>query len=53
MDFADHYVKGYVAVGGHLTGTVKDMIQDSRKWIGNSEYVFGGGRTESDSSREF
>lgn len=48
MGFADRYVKGYVAVGGNLTGSVKDMLKASRRWIGHSIYVFGGGRTQTE-----
>lgn len=31
----------------HASGSIAEMIQESKKWIGNSVYVWGGGRTQS------
>ncbi|WP_079473986.1 bifunctional lytic transglycosylase/C40 family peptidase [Marinococcus halophilus] len=31
-----------------ITGDVAEVVQVGEKWIGNSNYVFGGGRTRSD-----
>ncbi|MGM0878624.1 MAG: C40 family peptidase [Bacillota bacterium] len=52
LGFADQYVKGYVAVntgGGGNTGIA--VVEVGGKWIGNSVYVFGGGRNQSDIAR--
>lgn len=52
LGFADQYVKGYVAVntgGGGDTGVA--VVDVGNKWIGNSVYVFGGGRNQSDIAR--
>lgn len=53
LGFADQYVKGYVAVntggGGGRTGVA--VVDVGNKWIGNSVYVFGGGRNQSDIAR--
>lgn len=58
LGFADQYVKGYVSVGSsnggtltNLTGSSKKILEVSQKWIGNSTYVFGGGRNSSDQAR--
>lgn len=32
--------------GGAASGSISSMIQASKHWIGNSIYVFGGGRTQ-------
>ncbi|HET7658707.1 MAG TPA: C40 family peptidase, partial [Bacillales bacterium] len=31
---------------GKASGSIADMISASKQWIGNSVYVFGGGRTQ-------
>lgn len=52
LGFADQYVKGFIAIGGgngEYTGI--EVIDIGMKWIGNSEYVFGGGRNQSDIAR--
>ncbi|MFI9225264.1 NlpC/P60 family protein [Peribacillus frigoritolerans] len=53
LGFADQFVKGYVAVntggGGGKTGVA--VADVGTKWIGNSVYVFGGGRNQSDIAR--
>lgn len=52
LGFADRYVKGYVTIevgGGGNTGV--EVIDVGMKWIGNSVYVFGGGRNQSDIAR--
>lgn len=52
LGFADQYVKGYVAVGGGSGGSTGIAVVDvGNKWIGNSVYVFGGGRNQSDIAR--
>ena len=51
LGFADSYVKGYVAIGGTEGLSGIDVVDVGRKWIGNSEYVFGGGRNQSDIAR--
>ncbi|MGM0924136.1 MAG: NlpC/P60 family protein [Bacillota bacterium] len=52
LGFADQYVKGYVTVGGSSGGNTDVAVVDvGNKWIGNSVYVFGGGRNQSDISR--
>jgi len=52
LGFADQYVKGYIAIGGGNGGyTGIEVIDIGMKWIGNSEYVFGGGRNQSDIAR--
>ncbi|MEK5066857.1 C40 family peptidase [Cytobacillus sp. FSL R5-0596] len=49
LGFADSYVKGYVAIGGGSEGlSGVEVVDIGRKWIGNSEYIFGGGRNQSD-----
>ncbi|WP_084029054.1 C40 family peptidase [Bacillus sp. J33] len=49
LGFADSYVKGYVAIGGGSEGlSGVEVVDVGRKWIGNSEYIFGGGRNQSD-----
>ena len=51
LGFADSYVKGYVAIGGTEGLSGVEVVDVGRKWIGNSEYVFGGGRNQSDIAR--
>ncbi|MCK6208478.1 NlpC/P60 family protein [Bacillus infantis] len=51
LGFADSYVKGYVAIGGTEGLSGVEVVDVGRKWIGNSVYVFGGGRNQSDISR--
>lgn len=52
LGFADQYVKGYVAVGGGSGSSTGIAVVDvGNKWIGNSVYVFGGGRNQSDIAR--
>ncbi|WP_224768133.1 C40 family peptidase [Metabacillus idriensis] len=52
LGFADQYVKGYVTVGGGSGGNTGIAVVDvGNRWIGNSVYVFGGGRNQSDISR--
>ncbi|WP_338473313.1 bifunctional lytic transglycosylase/C40 family peptidase (plasmid) [Niallia sp. XMNu-256] len=49
IGFADQYVNGYVeinTVDNDYTGI--EVIDVGYKWIGNSNYVFGGGRNQSD-----
>ncbi len=48
MGFADSYVKGYVAISGSTENTGVEVIDVGFEWIGNSEYVFGGGRNQAD-----
>lgn len=53
LGFADSYVDGYVAID--LTdlpsGALAEVIQVGTKWIGNSRYVFGGGRTRAEQEK--
>ncbi|USK31514.1 bifunctional lytic transglycosylase/C40 family peptidase (plasmid) [Bacillus sp. CMF21] len=52
LGFADQFVKGFVAIdggSGHKTGI--EVVDVGNRWIGNSEYVFGGGRNQSDIAR--
>lgn len=51
LGFADSYVKGYIAIGGTEGLSGVEVVDVGRKWIGNSVYVFGGGRNQSDISR--
>ncbi|WP_191567441.1 NlpC/P60 family protein [Metabacillus idriensis] len=52
LGFTDQYVKGYVAVDGGSGGSTGIAVVDAgNKWIGNSIYVFGGGRNQSDIAR--
>jgi peptidoglycan DL-endopeptidase CwlO len=51
LGFADSYVKGYVAIGGTEGLSGVEVVEVGRKWIGNSVYIFGGGRNQSDISR--
>lgn len=51
MGFADSYVNGYVAIGGTEGLSGVEVIDVGRKWIGNSVYIFGGGRNQSDIER--
>ncbi|MDQ0862245.1 NlpC/P60 family protein [Bacillus sp. V2I10] len=52
LGFADQYVKGYVTVGGGSGESTGIAVVDvGNKWIGNSVYVFGGGRNQSDIAR--
>ena len=51
LGFADSYVKGYVAIGGSGEHSGVEVVDIGRKWIGNSEYVFGGGRNQNDIAR--
>lgn len=51
MGFADSYVKGYVAIGGTEGLSGVEVVDVGRRWIGNSRYVFGGGRNQSDIAR--
>ncbi|WP_082804734.1 C40 family peptidase [Rossellomorea vietnamensis] len=51
MGFADAYVEGYVAIGGSNANTGVEVVDVGTKWIGNSSYVFGGGRNQGDISR--
>ncbi|MEK4925009.1 bifunctional lytic transglycosylase/C40 family peptidase [Cytobacillus sp. FSL R5-0569] len=48
LGFADSYVDGYVAVDGTEGLSGVEVVDIGRQWIGNSEYVFGGGRNQSD-----
>ncbi|MCM3089378.1 C40 family peptidase, partial [Bhargavaea ginsengi] len=49
--FADSYVKGYVAIGGTEGLSGVEVVDVGRRWIGNSRYIFGGGRNQSDIAR--
>ena len=52
LGYADQYVNGYVAIntdGGGNTGIA--VVDVGYKWIGNSVYIFGGGRNQSDIAR--
>ncbi|MGD7050767.1 secreted cell wall DL-endopeptidase [Rossellomorea marisflavi] len=52
MGFADSYVDGYVAIEEGSKGkSGVEVVDVGREWIGNSQYVFGGGRNQSDISR--
>lgn len=52
MGFADSYVDGYVAFDTGSQGeSGVEVVDVGREWIGNSQYVFGGGRNQSDISR--
>ncbi|MCQ6281087.1 bifunctional lytic transglycosylase/C40 family peptidase [Bacillus sp. EB600] len=55
LGFAERYVKGYVAVDTRVAGsggnTGVAVVDVGNKWIGNSVYVFGGGRNQSDIAR--
>lgn len=52
LGFADRYVDGYIAVGGGGQGNTGIAVVDiGYKWIGNSVYVFGGGRNPNDIAR--
>ncbi|MDE3841079.1 secreted cell wall DL-endopeptidase (plasmid) [Bacillus methanolicus] len=54
LGFADRYVKGYVTIkvgGGSSANTGIAVVDVGNKWIGNSVYVFGGGRNQSDIAR--
>ena len=51
MGFADSYVKGYVAIEGTEGLSGIEVVDVGRRWIGNSRYVFGGGRNQSDIAR--
>lgn len=51
MGFADSYVKGYVAIGGTEGLSGVEVVDVGQKWIGNSQYIFGGGRNQSDIAR--
>ncbi|MFB5663721.1 C40 family peptidase [Alteribacillus sp. HJP-4] len=46
MAYADSYVDGYVEIDiGELpSGATEELVQVGTEWIGNSKYVFGGGR---------
>nr|WP_239534281.1 C40 family peptidase [Thalassobacillus pellis] len=48
MGFADRYVEHYVAVHGPGEATGVEVVDVGRKWIGNSTYVWGGGRNQAD-----
>ncbi|PPA68693.1 bifunctional lytic transglycosylase/C40 family peptidase [Jeotgalibacillus proteolyticus] len=49
LGFADSYVEGYVAIGGGTGGnTGVEVVDVGNQWIGNSVYVFGGGRNQAD-----
>ncbi|WP_083632466.1 C40 family peptidase [Domibacillus antri] len=51
MGYADSYVNGYVAIDGGTGGSNSSVVNVGKKWIGNSVYVFGGGRNQSDIAR--
>jgi peptidoglycan DL-endopeptidase CwlO len=52
LGFADQYVKGYVTIDGGVGGNTGVKVVDvGNVWIGNSVYVFGGGRNQSDIAR--
>jgi peptidoglycan DL-endopeptidase CwlO len=52
LGFANQYVKGYVEVkGGGGGNSGVEVVDVGMKWIGNSVYVFGGGRNQSDIAR--
>ena len=52
LGFADQYVDGYVAINTGTEGsTGTEVIDVGYKWIGNSVYIFGGGRNQSDIAR--
>jgi peptidoglycan DL-endopeptidase CwlO len=55
LGFADRYVKGYVEVNKSVAvsrgNTGVAVVDIGNKWIGNSVYVFGGGRNQSDIAR--
>ena len=52
MGFADQYVDGYVEIKTGAEGNTGNAVIDvGYKWIGNSNYVFGGGRNQSDIAR--
>lgn len=50
MGYADKYVDGYIPIENNLDsdGSNKKVTEVGKRWIGNSEYVFGGGRNKSD-----
>ncbi|MFJ7747521.1 NlpC/P60 family protein [Peribacillus sp. NPDC097295] len=50
MGYADRYVEGYVEVGGRSSGgkTGTAVVDVGNKYIGRSQYVFGGGRNQTD-----
>ena len=52
MWYADQYVDGYVAINtGSGGNTGIGVVDVGYKWIGNSVYVFGEGRNQSDIAR--
>ncbi|ALA55215.1 bifunctional lytic transglycosylase/C40 family peptidase [Shouchella clausii] len=48
MGYADSYVSGYVPIGDGGGSGGNDVVNVGKKWIGNSKYVFGGGRNQAD-----
>jgi cell wall-associated NlpC family hydrolase len=48
LDFADQYVKGYVAIEENTQQKGEKVVEVGKKYIGHSEYIFGGGRNRSD-----
>ena len=52
LGYADQYVNGYVAINTGGDGNTGIAVVDvGYKWIGNSVYIFGGGRNQSDIAR--
>lgn len=52
LGFADQYVKGYIAINTSSGGSTSIAVVDvGKRWIGNSVYVFGGGRNQYDIAR--
>src|SRR6184192_3695367 len=53
LGFGDRYVKGYVEVNKSVAvgNTGVAVVDVGNKWIGNSVYIFGGGRNQSDIAR--
>jgi hypothetical protein len=50
LSYADRYVDRLVTIDidDLPSGSTNDLVQVSIQWIGNSTYVFGGGRNQSD-----
>ena len=52
LGYADQYVNGYVAINTGGEGNTGIAVVDvGYKWIGNSVYIFGGGRNQGDIAR--
>lgn len=41
-------IGGSNSIPGNFSSGAKEILQVSQRWIGNSTYVFGGGRNQSD-----